>query len=354
MMTSQLARERAEQLYPLVVAQFYLPESGLYQEFNPPRPESKPYSWLWPYSSLVSALNVLVRLPQGGHTYYDDLRKSLEVFEAYYDSHVPIPGYDDYPKRDGGGRKYYDDNEWLGLEFLNAYETLGDVLYLEKAKQAFEFAYSGWSDELGGGIYWRENDNESKNTCSNGPQAVLALRLYQTTHETRYKDIALAILKWLTPLRAPEGAYWDNIKVSDGTIDQRTYTYNTGTVLHSHALLYTITGETAHLHEAQALARGAHSHFAPIHPKADIHLYPKTPWFNTVLLRGYLALYAIDPNPIYVDSMRTNLDYAWEHARREDGLVGGDWSGETDDHLPHRYILDQGAMIELYALLGLE
>lgn len=350
-MASLLYSQRAEQLYPLAVNQFYVPEAGLYREFNPSRPDDKEFSWLWPFSSLISALNALARLPEHGATYYDDLRRMIDVLEAYRDPDAPVPAYDDYVQSRGGGRKYYDDNEWLGLEFLNAYHTLGDTRYLEDAKTMFEFAFSGWSADMGGGIYWREDDPTTKNTCSNGPAALLALRLFQDTGEQRYVDHALAILDWLKRLRAPEGYYWDAL-ASDGTLDKRVYTYNTGTVLHSYALLYQITNEVTYLDEAQALARGGHAYFAPVHPKAGIGIYPQTPWFNAVLLRGYIALYELDGNPEYLLAMRANLDYAWEHARGTDGMINGDWSGEPDGHFPGRSILDQGAMVELYALLA--
>ena len=350
-MSSKLFAQLATELYPLAKQCFYLPNENMYREYVPPREGDQEFSTLWPFSSLISALNALARLPDCGAAYHDDLRKTIAILDQFYDPDAPIPAYDSYVRSRGGGTKFYDDNEWLGLDFLEAYHTLGDEWYLQQAKTMFEFAYSGWSPEMGGGIYWRENDPTTKNTCSNGPAALLALKLHQETGDQRYVDLAIEILDWLKPLRASEGYYWDNLRDS-GEIDKRTYTYNTGTPLHSYALLYEITGERAYLEEAQAIARGGHAHFARLHPKAGIGIYPKTPWFNAVLLKGYITLHRIDGNPEYLQSMRANLDYAWEHARGPDGLISGDWSGETDDHLPHRYILDQGAMVELYALLA--
>lgn len=343
--------ERAEQLYRLVKQRFYVPEADLYREYDPPQEGDQEFSWLWPFSSMISALNALARMPGQEGKYNADLRSTIGILDQFRDDTAPIPAYDSYMRHKGGGTKYYDDNEWLGLDFLEAYHTLGDAWYLEQAKTMFEFAYSGWSPEKGGGIYWRENDLTTKNTCSNGPAALLALKLYQETGESRYIDLAQEILEWLKPLRAPEGYYWDCL-LSDGTVDKRTYTYNTGTPLHSYALLYEITGDPSYLAEAQALARGGHAHFAPMHPIAGIGIYPKTPWFNAVLLKGYLTLYRLEGNPEYVDAMRANLDYAWEHGRGEDGLLTSDWSGAPDDHFPRRHILDQGAMLELYALLA--
>ena len=39
---------------------------------------------------------------------------------------------------------------------------------------------------MGGGIYWCEQKKESKNTCSNAPGSVLALKLFKATNDSSY------------------------------------------------------------------------------------------------------------------------------------------------------------------------
>jgi uncharacterized protein YyaL (SSP411 family) len=202
----------------------------------------------------------------------------------------------------------------------------------------FEFAYSSWSAEMGGGIYWREDDPATKNICSNGPAALLALKLYEETQEARYVEIATQILERLRRLRTEGGYYWDAMN-SDGSVDKRTFTYNTATPLHSYALLCQITANPEYLMEAQALAQRAHRHFAPVHATAGVSLYPKMPWFNAVLLKAYLALSQIDGDTHYIEAMR-------------DGLLSGDWSGESGVDISSQFILDQGAGVELLALIA--
>lgn len=347
-MTSQPFQERAETLYQTVVKRFYVPEQNLYRDYVAARPDDLAYATLWPFSALISALNALTKLDAA---YCTPLREAFQVLERYYDPNTPIPAYDSYVRSEGGGQKYYDDNEWLGLDFLEAYHTLGDEQHLKQAETMFTFAYSGWSDEMGGGIYWRENDRATKNTCSNGPAALLALKLYQVTKEPRYVDIAKTLLDWLRRLRAPGGYYWDAMN-ADGSIDKRTFTYNTATPLHTYALLYEITGDQDYLIEAQALAEGAERYLAPVHAAAGVRIYPQTPWFNAVLLKSYIALHQIDGNRQYIDAMYDGLDYAWEHARGRDGLISGNWLGETGVDNPSQFILDQGAYVELLALMA--
>jgi len=361
-MTQQVRQDtdlaRAETLYQTILASFYVPEFNLYREHNQVLPEDNAFSFLWPYSGMISAVNALAAAP-GGERYHADLVRVLDGLEQYWDGRADPPGYDSYVREFGGGQKYYDDNEWLGLDFVDAYRTLGDPVYLEKAKATFTFAISGWSDELGGGIYWRENDPTTKNTCSNGPAAVLAMKLYQETGEQQYLDWAVRILEWLKPLKAPSGVYWDSIS-DKRTIDFRTFTYNTGTIIHANALLYQETGEQKYLDEARALAEASVAHFMREDPQSGQAFYPDTPWFNAVLLRGYVALYHADPqhDPKYIETMRANLDHAWTHARGEEGFVNPDWAGDasvqrgTDGKEGVYWLLDQAALVEMYATLA--
>jgi len=361
-MTKQVGQEvdlaRAETLYQTILTHFYVADFNLFREHDQVLPQDNAFSFLWPYSGMISAANALAAAP-GSDTYRVDLVRVLDGLEQYWDGRADPPGYDSYVREYGGGQKYYDDNEWLGLEFVDAYRTLGDPAYLDKAKATFAFAISGWSTDLGGGIYWRENDTTTKNTCSNGPAAVLALKLYQETNEAEYLDWAVRILDWLEPLKAPSGVYWDSISDA-GTIDFRTYTYNTGTVLHANALMYAITGEQTYLDGARALAEASIAHFMREDPQTGQLFYPATPWFNAVLLRGYVALYHADPqhDPRFIEMVRANLDYAWTHARGEDGFVNPDWSGDasarrgTDGTEGVYWLLDQAALVEMYATLA--
>ena len=74
-------------------------------------------------------------------------------------------------------------------------------------------------DALGGGIYWKESPRDSKNTCSNAPAVVLALKLYQVTNDPSYLETGKEVYKWVkSKLQDPaDYLYWDCIKI-DGTV----------------------------------------------------------------------------------------------------------------------------------------
>lgn len=343
---------RARQTYAMMVKRFNVPKTGLFFEHVEAQADDKAVSYLWPYSAVISGVNALARIAKGGKEYYEELKLRLDGLNAYYDKYSTPTAYDSYIKSAGGGDKFYDDNEWLGLEFLDAYRTLHAQAYLDQSKEMFRFATSGWSVDLGGGIYWKQNDTSTRNTCSNGPAAVLALGLYQETKDASYLEWAKKIMQWLEPLKSPDsGIYWDHI-TQDGMIDKRAYTYNVGTPLQAYALLYDITKEAAYLDQARALAAAGYAFFAKEDGNGE-RIYPATPWFNAVLLRGYIALYEVDPagDLQYIQSMQKNLDYAWDNARSTDGSFSNDWTGKSGMTSNVRALIDQGAMVELYARL---
>lgn len=347
-------KEKAEQSYATLVNYYFVKEQQLFLEHYEKKSDDRDVSYLWPFSGVLSAVNALASMEGEEETYRKELVSILEKLEQYRDINADPAAYDSYVIKQGGGSKFYDDNQWLGLDFVEAYRTLGNPYYLEMAKEMFDFSISGWSNELGGGIYWQEDQKTSKNTCSNGPAAVLAMKLFEETGKDEYIVWAEKILGWTKVLwQAETGVYGDNMKL-DGSIDGTTYTYNTGTIIHANALLYRVTNNSDYLEVARELAQKSLIHFTTKHPDLSIHLFPTTPWFNAILFKGYLALFEVDPEKdrTFIKIIQDNVEYAWAHARDQLGLFSADWSGKTGLEQKHKWLLDQAPMVELYALLA--
>ncbi len=341
-------KEKALYMYDKVYELYNVPGTEFFLERYPAQPEDKAVSYLWPFSGMFSAVNALGAIIDP-EDYQKKLDRIMAGLEKYYDSLREPPAYQAYPFDFGGDDRFYDDNQWLGLDFLEAYHLTKDEKYLEKAKMMFDFSISGWSDELGGGIYWCEQKLDTKNTCSNGPAAVLALKLYEVTKEESYLEWGKKIYEWTrSNLQDPSCVYWDHLR-TDGGIDRTTYTYNTGTMLHSAVLLYKVTGEQEYLLEAERVAKASLDHFAPVRSDGKRFFPKENPWFTGVLFRGYICLYEVNKDPTYIDAVIENIDYAWENARDANGLISRDWSGESKEDANVKWLLDEACLVELYA-----
>jgi hypothetical protein len=124
-------------------------------------------------------------IPPGvGHSYLEAVHDRLDGLRRYWDGRSQPPGYDSYVRfrLGGGGDKFYDDNEWVGLELLRIHHLIGNPDVFNRARQVFDLVVSGWDDDSShpapGGIFWTQAPwSQDRNTVSNAPGAELGLRL---------------------------------------------------------------------------------------------------------------------------------------------------------------------------------
>ncbi len=321
------------------------------------------YSYLWPYSGTLSMMSALYDATGDE----DDLdfidHVVVEGLDRYYDLSREPHAYSSYITADRSDR-FYDDNIWLAIDFTDLYIATGNTSYLAYARDIWQFVMSGCDDVLGGGIYWCEQKKGSKNTCSNAPAAVCALKLYKATGEEEFLRTGRELYEWtFTTLRDPgDDLYFDNISL-DGRVSPAKYSYNSGQMIESGVLLYSITGEDRFLREAQATARGCYAKWfvevtddgQPIRimESGDV-------WFDAVMLRGLIALYRADGDSQYVGAVRATLDYAWRNGRNDSGLFGKFLSRrpdvQGDGHrrrkAPRSWLLTQAAYAEMSARMA--
>jgi predicted alpha-1,6-mannanase (GH76 family) len=231
----------------------------------------------------------------------------------------------------------------------------GKPEYLDKSVTTWQFVISGWDNKLGGGIYWCEQKKQSKNTCSNAPASVLALRLFEATRDSSYFWWGLRLYEWTRAnLQDPaDHLYFDN-KSLTGKTDTRKYTYNSGQMLQAAAMLYKLTGNKIYLEEAQHMAKSVIDYFTEEYLTAEggkIRLFKNTGnWFNSILFRGYGELYRLDKNDVFINIFRENMDHLWNHVRNKDGLFSKDWKGQKEDD--YKALLDQSGLVEIWAELA--
>ena len=361
--------ERAQQTLDSLYQNYAAPNTCLLRENYPFNQDNKAtylaseeqakrrneYSYLWPYSGTFSAVNAL--LESTGNKKYKKLleNKVLPGLEEYFDTRREPFAYSSYISSQPLSDRFYDDNVWLGIDFTDSYRMTGKQAYLEKAKLIWKFILSGKDDVLGGGIYWCEQKKESKNTCSNAPGAVFALKLFQATQDDAYLKEGKELYEWTKKNLedSKDHLYFDNISLNK-KIGRAKFAYNSGQMMQSASLLYQFTGQEKYLTDAQNIAKGCHNYFfqdyTPENGEPFKLLKKGDVWFIAVMLRGFIELYQADKNETYLDSFSKSLDYAWGHARDEKGLFNTDFSGKTQDN--RRWLLTQAAMVEMYARLA--
>ena len=126
---------------------------------------------------------------------------------------------------------YYDDMAWLALALLRAERYVG-VRRSGAVSQLANALKDGWTDDGGGGVWWRlkdKYDEDFKNVPANGPAAILFARL----HDERGFETA----RWIeaTLVDQQTGIVWDGLHLDrDGgirEIEKAVYTYCQGVYL---------------------------------------------------------------------------------------------------------------------------
>ena len=346
------------------VLNLYQTEDGLLTETYPVNPDQKitylaggtemngtqKAAFLWPYSGMMSGCVALYNAT-GNKKYKKVLEKRiLTGLEQYWDEKRLPACYQSYPTKYGSHGRYYDDNIWIALDYCDYYRITRNPAYLKKAIALYQYIYSGWSEELGGGIFWCEQQKVGKHTCSNAPSTVLGVKLYRLTKDSKYLEKAKETYAWTKKhLCDPaDYLYWDNINLKE-KIAKEKYAYNSGQMIQAGVLLYEETKDEQYLRDAQKTAAGTDAFFRSKSDKVnpEIKVHKDMSWFNVILFRGFKALYEVDKNPVYVNALAENALHAWENYRDSNGLLGRDWSGHNNEQ--HKWLLDNACLIELFA-----
>ena len=278
--------ERATEVMESIQKNFYDRKTGLYSS----KPGGKDPEMIWGSGVMFSAV---VGASRHDKQYRTVMRKFFEGMEAYWDVKVKIPGYE--PARtQGGNDKYYDDNAWMVLTFLEAYEISGESRYLKRAEETLEFVVSGWDEELGGGIWWHErHEGGGKNTCVNAPGALGCFRVARFEKDAeaaKWNTFGEKITVWTVKnLQAPNGLFSDAINVKTKEINHAQLTYNAGLMLRVFLSLHARTGEQFYFDEALRMGKSANSlldqgtgayrdpiKWAHLMVEADLELYRAT------------------------------------------------------------------------------
>ena len=313
------------------------------------------FSYLWPYSGTFSAVNALLEATHD-KKYQQLLEKQvLPGLEEYFDTERTPVAYSSYIRTTPTSDRFYDDNIWVGIDFIDIYQITKEKKYLDKAQLIWNFIESGTDSLLGDGIYWCEQKKESKNTCSNAPGSVFALKLFKATNDSLYFKRGKELYKWTQKnlQDSTDYLYFDNIRL-DGKIGKAKFAYNSGQMMQSAALLYQLTKNPDYLKDAQSIAKECYNYFFTDFTtdtgESLKMLKQGNIWFTAVMLRGFIELYQLDQNKTFIDAFNQCLSYAWDNARDENGLFSTDLTGNNNNE--KKWLLTQAAMVEMYSRLA--
>ena len=300
---------RAREVTAEIQRDFWNPDTGRYSE----KPSEKDPCAAWSFGVMFSAL--------AGASRYDAaecrpiMKKAFTAFDGWWDRKQPLGGYEPFPTNGDGHDKYYDDNEWLVIAFLEAFEITGDRDYSRRAAETMKFVLSGWDDHfLGGGIWWHELAEKkvrAKNTCANAPAAVACLRLARLSPAFEAQNwIAQArkIIDWtVTNLQLPNRLYADTRDIEGSGMNRASLTYNSALMLRAFLGLHRATGNPAFLQKAQQIAVSAGS---LIDPKTGVFRDHKK-WAH-LMVEADLALYRVTKEPYLLQRAQRQADAYYE------------------------------------------
>ncbi|MCC7230356.1 MAG: hypothetical protein IT203_08160 [Fimbriimonadaceae bacterium] len=332
--TAEVLKARGFEVLEQIRRDYYLPETRLYcEEVSRDGKKSGP-AFNWGVGVMLSALNAAAKLDP---KYKPWLREFADASRIYWNEKGPVPGYDVLPCPKPVDR-YYDDNAWMVLALVEAFEVLRDKKYLDWAEDGLKYVLSGWDDKLGGGIYWREGDKKSKNTCSNAPSAAACFAVGKYRNGQKLGNEGRRILAWTQKLMDPsDGLFWDNISLA-GKIEKTKWSYNTGLVLRSMAMEEAKFGEgTSPGGDGKASPTSAMAKwFDPIDGSMK-----DAGKFAHLLIEG---LWAHSPRSAELRLKTLNaLEFVYANVRDSKGRYGGNWGAPLNPNQAKFELIDQAS-----------
>jgi hypothetical protein len=343
--------QRAAATYQAMQDNLYLPQYQLYRKSDP----TQNFGYLWDFVNPFAATDYMAAIPGIGARYRSDMQARDRGVMRYYDTQEVSPTGQAQPPAYASGVRppldsdqptYYDDNAWVGLDFLQEYQLNHQRSDLTRAEGIFHFVVNGWDTRTNvacpGGVFWEDVAGSTRNTVSNGPNAEVGLELYQATHDHYYLTWATRMYEWVRGcLLNSDGMYGDHLDDA-GDVDGTLWSYNQGTMIGAGVLLYEITHDRTYLQQAEQTAAASVSYYG-----SDGNLYHQPDVFNAIFFRNLFALARINHDPGYARMAASYADTAWLQDRQSTGLFSDPDStgGESLEN-------QTAPMVEIYALLA--
>jgi predicted alpha-1,6-mannanase (GH76 family) len=154
--------------------------------------------------------------------------------------------------------QHYDDEAWMAMALIRAYDLTGDSKYLSKAQDLFADIQLGWDTTCCGGTpggIWWDKAHTQKATASNAGPVIAGVRLYGRTGNAAYLAFAQNVYSywWANMVNFSTYQIADHIEPNGNKIWWK-FTYNEGLMIGASVELYEATGTPSYLSNAHNIA----------------------------------------------------------------------------------------------------
>ncbi len=239
--------------------------------------------------------------------------------------------------------RYYDDEGWWALAWIDAYDLTGQARYLAMGQSIFANMAGGWDNTCGGGIWWSK-ERTYKNAIANelffSVAAHLAARSATPADRAKYEEWAAKEWAWFRR----SGMINSQSLVNDGlTIDKssgactnngkNTWTYNQGVLIGALAeWSKTAPGGSADLlAQARTIAGASLTHLTDkagiLHDVCEPNCGGDGIQFKGIFVRNLQALNQQVHDPAYARFFAVDAQSIWANDRSPGDTLGVVWSG---------------------------
>lgn len=224
---------------------------------------------------------------------------------------------------------WYDDMEWMALAQLRLYDVTNDERYIQNVLALWDDIITAWNSYQGGGLAWKKDQLDYKNTPANAPAAILAYRLFTRFEQKDYLDWGNRIFDWNYDhlVDKESGFVFDGVnRLGDGKIDYDwEFTYCQGVMTGAALERYYITKESEYLHLALKIAYEAKRRLCdrfggiiPYEGKDDCGL------FKGIMIRYFteLVLFAPEETQPIKEMIFANANAICERGMTVSGVIG--------------------------------
>ncbi len=242
--------------------------------------------------------------------------------------------------------KFYDDEGWWALAWIDGYDLTRNKDYLSMAESIFADMSGAWDDTCRGGIWWSKDKNY-KNAIANELFLSVAAHLANRTSgsvRSRYLKWGRREWKWFeaSGMINAKGLINDGLSNGIGHVagfactnnGRTTWTYNQGVVLGGLSELSLANRDPALRKTAQKIATAAITQLVDndgvLHDPCEPKCGADGAQFKGIFVRNLVLLNRFYPRATCRDFVDKNADALWRDARGPNFQLSERWSGPFD------------------------